>query len=141
MFFTQPRSLTNVRSNLNLFSLARSLTHNLVFLESSNADIDELPNVIRQLSLVPKTPVRKDNIPSGSFFRAGSSHQASHFGTADLLSRQFLLRHVSKPLDFVEPRPSDIFLRGVLDPDSPSAPPRINPWSEDYFIGDVNIAV
>jgi hypothetical protein len=44
------------------------------------------------------------------------------------------------PPNFVEPQPSDIILRGICDPDSPSAPPRINSWSEDYFIGDVNIA-
>ncbi|KAG1801150.1 uncharacterized protein BJ212DRAFT_1496273 [Suillus subaureus] len=73
-----------------------------LFLESSNADIDELP---------------------------------------DFHSPIVQRRRVAMPPDFVEPQPSDIILRGIRDPDSPSAPPRINPWSEDYFIGDVNIAV
>ncbi|KAG0698071.1 hypothetical protein DFH29DRAFT_1003154 [Suillus ampliporus] len=75
------------------------------------------------MSLVQETPQK--NVPSGSFF----SGQAG------------VLRFISKPPDFVELRPSDIFLHGILDPDSPSAPPRINPWPDDYFIGDVTIVV
>jgi hypothetical protein len=127
---------------VHIYYSSRSLlTQNLVFLQSSNADIDELPNVVRQMSLVQETPQK--NVPSGSFFsvQAGSSrHAPSHFGTTQF---QFpsVLHFVSKPPDFVEPRPSDIFLRGILDPDSPSAPPRINPWSDDYFIGDVAIVI
>ncbi|KAG2120489.1 uncharacterized protein F5147DRAFT_1367 [Suillus discolor] len=97
-----------------------------LFLESSNADMDDLPDVIRQLSLVPQTP-SKNTVPStGSFFTG------SRFGTADLLSTQFhspivQRRRVAMPPDFVEPQASDIILRGIRDPDSPSAPPRINP--------------
>jgi hypothetical protein len=75
---------------------------------------------------------------------AGPSRRASHFGTTDLLSTQFQfsgLHHVSMPPDFIEPQPSDIILQGIHDPDSPSAPPHINPWSENYFIGDMNIFV
>ncbi|KAG1847033.1 hypothetical protein DFJ58DRAFT_843349 [Suillus subalutaceus] len=109
--------------------------------QSSNADIDELPNVIRQLSLVPQTP--QQNTSTGSF---STTPAGSHFGTTDLLSTQFRfpgvqLRRIAMPPDFVEPQPSDIILRGIRDPDSPSAPPRINPWLEDYFIGDVDITI
>jgi len=97
------------------------------------------------MSLVPQTPRKKDTVPSGSLVSTQAGRQASHFGTADLLSMQFhfltVLRYVSKLPDFVEPSPSDIILCGIPDPDSPSAPPRINPWSEDYFIGDVNITI
>lgn len=45
------------------------------------------------------------------------------------------------PPDFVEPQPSDIILRGIRDPESPSVPHRINPLSQDNLIGDVNLAV
>ncbi|KAG2367171.1 Alpha/Beta hydrolase protein [Suillus spraguei] len=78
---------------------------------------------------------------TASFSKAGS-----HFGTVDLLSRIFHStsiqhRHVAMLLDFVEPQPSDIILRGIHDSDSPVCPPRIDPWSEDCFIGDVDITV
>ena len=103
---------------------------------SSDFAIDHLPESIRQMSLLPETPKQKDVPPSG--------FQVAHFGTTELLATSFQFpntRCVAKPPDFVEPRPADIFLRGIPDPDDPTAPPRINPWSNDYFIGDVDIAL
>lgn len=41
------------------------------------------------------------------------------------------------PVDFVEPTFDDIMLRGVPDPNSPSPAPRVNPWSADYFLGNI----
>ncbi|KIJ06238.1 hypothetical protein PAXINDRAFT_20559 [Paxillus involutus ATCC 200175] len=46
------------------------------------------------------------------------------------------LRRVAHPVYFVEPSFDDIILRDVPDPTSPFSPPRINPWSGDYFLGD-----
>lgn len=109
---SQPKKCEFVVSKHYFVSLAR----NSVFLESSNADMDELPDVIRQLLLMPQTP-QENAVPSSSFFSAmpevGSSCQVSHFGTADLLSVQFQFSNlccVAMPPDFVEPQPSDIIL-------------------------------
>jgi len=75
------------------------MTSQALSLGSSDFAIDDLPESVRQMSLLPETPQKKDVPPSGL--------QVAHFGTTELLATPFQFPNthcVVKPPDFVEPQ-------------------------------------
>ena len=138
---------------LELFNV---LTHpgSLVFLTGSSPEVEDLPGNMQRMSLSPerhRKPTRVQAATSnglgttsdGTSTQGASSSrtltfpfEASQFQFTVPTATSTLTpprKRVAPVIKFVEPTWEDILLRGAPD----SSVPHINPWAEDYFLGDV----
>jgi hypothetical protein len=123
-----------------LVSLCNVVT---VFLTSDGPDdVNDLPSSMKGMSLSPehgrngkgtKTPFAHP--PVASYPRSAGNYADSMFRFA--LPKAPPVKRLPPPVDFIEPSFDDIIFRRVPDPTSPASAPHINPWSKDYFLGDI----
>lgn len=107
-------------------SLRDALNINIVSLPTS--EVDNLPAGLGRISL------KFTRAPPQAWQKSrGCSMQNSFFSTPTCTGA----KHVAPPIDFVEPIFYDKILHHIPDLESPCSTPRTNPWSPDYFLGDI----
>lgn len=107
-------------------------------------EADDLPGSMKGMSLSPQHRRNKKDkwTPTVNHSAATTSQFAGNYSGPTF---RFLAppqapvvgRRLPPPMDFVEPSLDDIIFRQVPDPVSPASAPRINPWTADYFLGDI----
>ncbi|KIK77940.1 hypothetical protein PAXRUDRAFT_17166 [Paxillus rubicundulus Ve08.2h10] len=125
---------------LYLVSLCNVVT---VFSTSDGPDdVNALLSSMKGMSLSPehgcngkgmRTPFAHPPVTSNSRSAGNYTDSTFHFA----LPKAPPVKCLPPPVEFVEPSFDNIIFRRVPDPTNPASAPHINPWSKDYFLGDI----
>lgn len=112
-----------------------------VFLPSDpSTEPRDLQGCLGRMSLSPGTPQELNTEPcsvSGTLAPRAPCDESTQAPKPVPEAACPVRKRIPPPVDFVEPSFDDVFFYGAKDPASPTCPPRINPFSDGYYLGDI----